>query len=47
MGHRVKSFAQLVGTIADGVGNLGALPPDPPLRQGSGFGVRHPPAWGS
>ena len=42
MGHRVKSFAQLVGTIADSVGNLGASPPDPPLCvrvRGSGFGT--------
>lgn len=41
MGHRVKSFAQLVGTIADDVGNLGALPPDPPCVRvrGSGFGT--------
>ena len=38
MGHRDKSCAQLVSTIADFVGNLGASPPAPPFA--SGFGVR-------
>lgn len=47
MGHRDKLLPQLVGTIAGSAGNPGASPPDPHLHQGSGFGVRHPPAWGS
>ena len=40
-------FSQLVGAIAGAAGNLVASPPDPLCAQGSGFGVRHPPAWGS